>query len=76
MTCVIGNGVVVHIPSLFEEMDKNVAKGLSGMERRLVISDRAHVVGDVHQTADALYEAERCADSLGTTKKGRLVRTK
>ena len=27
VTCVIGNGVVVHVPSLFEEIDKNAAKG-------------------------------------------------
>ena len=27
VACVIGNGVVVHVPSLFEEIDKNIAKG-------------------------------------------------
>ena len=27
ITCVIGNGVVIHIPSLFEEIDKNKNKG-------------------------------------------------
>ena len=27
VSCVIGNGVVVHVPTLFEEIDKNAAKG-------------------------------------------------
>ena len=27
VTCVIGNGVVVHVASLFEEIEKNRAKG-------------------------------------------------
>lgn len=70
ITCVIGNGVVVHIPSLFEEIDKNKEKGLNGIEERLVISDRAHVVTDAHQAVDGLYELEKQGNSLGTTKKG------
>uniref|UniRef100_A0A9J8ATC3 Adenylosuccinate synthetase n=1 Tax=Cyprinus carpio carpio TaxID=630221 RepID=A0A9J8ATC3_CYPCA len=39
----IGNGVVIHLPGLFEEIDKNEKKGLKGWEKRLVISDRAHI---------------------------------
>jgi len=70
VACVIGNGVVVHVPSLFEEIDKNIAKGCEGITDRLIISDRAHVVGDLHQTVDGLYEAEKQGNSLGTTKKG------
>jgi len=70
VTCIIGNGVVVHVPSLFEEIDKNIAKGCSGITDRLIISDRAHIVGDVHQTVDGLYEKEKKGNSLGTTKKG------
>ena len=44
--------------------------GLNGIERRLVISDRAHVVTDAHQAVDGLYETEKQGNSLGTTKKG------
>lgn len=69
-TCVIGNGVVVHIPSLFLEIDKNREKGLEGIEDRLVISNRAHIVSDIHQLADGWYELEKKGNSLGTTKKG------
>ncbi|XP_021535394.1 adenylosuccinate synthetase isozyme 1 isoform X1 [Neomonachus schauinslandi] len=39
----IGNGVVVHLPGLFEEAEKNEKKGLKDWEKRLVISDRAHL---------------------------------
>ena len=34
---------------LFEELEKNEAKGLSGWEERLKISDKAHLVFDFHQ---------------------------
>ncbi|XP_075147779.1 adenylosuccinate synthetase [Haematobia irritans] len=67
---VIGNGVVIHLPSLFEELSKNEAKGLQKIEHRLIISDRAHLVFDFHQAVDGMQEAEKGGKSLGTTKKG------
>lgn len=69
----IGNGVVIHLPGLFEEIDKNEKKGLKGWEKRLVISDRAHIVFDFHQAVDGLQEVQRQAQegkNIGTTKKG------
>lgn len=69
-TSVIGNGVVIHLPGLFEELKKNEAKGMSDWQRRLIISDRAHLVFDIHQQVDGLQEAEKGKNSLGTTKKG------
>lgn len=67
---VIGNGVVIHLPGLFEELAKNEAKGLVDWQNRLVISNRAHLVFDLHQNVDGLQEAEKGGKSLGTTKKG------
>ncbi|XP_011860323.1 PREDICTED: adenylosuccinate synthetase [Vollenhovia emeryi] len=67
---VIGNGVVIHLPGLFEELEKNESKGLKDWEDRLVISDRAHIVFDFHQQVDGLQEQEKGTQSLGTTKKG------
>lgn len=67
---VIGNGVVIHLPGLFDEIAKNEAKGLEKWENRLLISDRAHLVFDFHQQVDGLQEAEKGKKSLGTTKKG------
>ncbi|XP_038671302.1 adenylosuccinate synthetase isozyme 2 [Scyliorhinus canicula] len=71
----IGNGVVVHLPGLFEEAAKNAKKGngLVGWENRLIISDRAHIVFDFHQAADGAQEQQRqqqAGKTLGTTKKG------
>lgn len=66
-----GNGVVVHLPGLFEELAKNEAKGLNDPQNRLIVSDRAHLVFDFHQQVDGMQEAEKGAGkSLGTTKKG------
>ncbi|MCI4376582.1 hypothetical protein PGIGA_G00190120 [Pangasianodon gigas] len=75
VTAFIGNGVVIHLPGLFEEAEKNErkGKGLEGWEKRLVISDRAHIVFDFHQAVDGVQEQERqqqAGKNLGTTKKG------
>ncbi|XP_023061525.1 adenylosuccinate synthetase isozyme 1 isoform X2 [Piliocolobus tephrosceles] len=69
----IGNGVVIHLPGLFEEAEKNEKKGLKDWEKRLIISDRAHLVFDFHQAVDGLQEVQRQAQegkNIGTTKKG------
>lgn len=50
----LGNGVVVHLPQMFEELQKNEAKGLTHMRDCLLISDRAHLVFDFHQVG--LYD--------------------
>jgi adenylosuccinate synthase len=39
----IGNGVVIHLPGLFDEIRKNEEKGLVDWEKRLIISSRAHL---------------------------------
>ncbi|KAM6911338.1 adenylosuccinate synthase, like isoform 2-T2 [Lycodopsis pacificus] len=69
----IGNGVVIHLPGLFEEAQKNLQKGLEGWEERLKISDRAHLVFNFHQAVDGIQEQQRQQQegkNLGTTKKG------
>ena len=38
-----GNGTVIHMPGLFQEIEKNEAKGLKGWKDRLRISSRAHM---------------------------------
>ncbi|XP_065883297.1 adenylosuccinate synthetase isozyme 2-like [Dysidea avara] len=67
---VIGNGVVIHLPGLFAEIEKNVAKGLVNWQDRLIISNKAHLVLDVQQAVDGLLEQEKGQSSIGTTKKG------
>ncbi|MBN3309244.1 PURA2 synthetase, partial [Amia calva] len=75
VTAFIGNGVVIHLPGLFEEAEKNLrkGKGLEGWEKRLIISDRAHIVFDFHQAVDGVQEQlrqQQAGKNLGTTKKG------
>jgi len=66
----IGNGVVLHIPTLFKEIESNSGKGIVNMKERIKISDRTHLVFDMHQQIDGLIEALRNKNSLGTTKRG------
>jgi len=68
---VLGNGVVIHVPQLFAEMEKNEGKAMAPVDsNRLKISDRAHLVFDFHQQVDGLQETKRQDGMLGTTKKG------
>ena len=67
--CVIGNGVVIHLPSFLEELE-----GLTGNDiqwkNRVLVSDRAHLVFDFHQQVDGRNEQTLGRHKLGTTKKG------
>jgi adenylosuccinate synthase len=69
--CVVGNGVVIHLPGLFEEIRGLEARGVSA-KGRLMISDRAHLLFELHKEIDGLREAELAGDgkSIGTTKRG------
>lgn len=65
----IGSGCVVHVPSFFQELENIQKKGLN-TDDRIYISDRAHLVFDLHQLADGLEEAELGPLNIGTTRKG------
>jgi len=67
--CVVGNGVVVHLPGFFKEIDDLEAQGVL-CTGRLFVSDRAHLLFDLYQIVDGLPEAELGGDMIGTTKRG------
>lgn len=67
--CLIGNGVVVHLPSLLKEL-KDLEEAGIDWKGRVLISDRAHLVMDLHQEIDGLNEERRGRNKIGTTKKG------
>jgi len=69
MECIIGNGCVVHLPTLFKELQQLDDKKVK-YEGRLFISDRAHLVFDFHQTIDGLNELSLGESKIGTTRKG------
>jgi adenylosuccinate synthase len=68
VTPVIGNGVVVDLVTLFDEIDRLEARGVSCS--RLKVSSQAHLIFPWHQTLDALAEEKRGAAKIGTTLKG------
>ena len=69
VTCVIGNGVVVDPQALFAELEE---LGRHGIEagRRLLISDKAHLILPYHRDLDLLAEARRGERRIGTTSRG------
>lgn len=67
-TSIIGNGVALNIPVLFEEVKSITDKGVPAP--KLLVSDRAQIVMPYHILFDQ-YEEERLAGkSFGSTKSG------
>ncbi|MDR0761995.1 MAG: adenylosuccinate synthase, partial [Campylobacteraceae bacterium] len=62
---IIGNGVVVAPNALIEEM-----KQFKDIEKRLFISDKAHMVLDFHSQIDSAREKLRGKNAIGTTGRG------
>ncbi|MBZ5735677.1 adenylosuccinate synthase [Nocardioides sp. TRM66260-LWL] len=65
---VIGNGVVVDLGVLFEEIDGLEARGVD--TSRLVVSANAHVIADYNRTLDKVAERFLGSRRLGTTGRG------
>ena len=67
-TSIIGNGVALNIPILFNELKEVTSKGVPAP--KILISDRAQIVMPYHILFDE-YEEERLAGkSFGSTKSG------
>ncbi|CDW52209.1 adenylosuccinate synthetase [Trichuris trichiura] len=66
----IGNGTVIHLPSFFSELEKNSITKMKDWQRRLIISERAHIVFDFHQVIDGLREQDSAGVRIGTTGRG------
>ena len=82
---VIGNGVVVHVPTLVQELQSLLDANYTIEDGRILISDRAHIVFDFHQEIDGILENLRDSNdkkkkdegktdnetgSIGTTRRG------
>ena len=68
VTPVIGNGVVVDLPTLFNEIDTLESRGVSCA--RLRVSSLAHLIFPWHQSHDAISESGLGENKIGTTLKG------
>lgn len=66
---VIGNGCVIHIPTLLEEIAFLEANNIQ-MKGRLFISDRAHLVFEYHKLVDVMQEERKGKAKVGTTGRG------
>ena len=69
VVCIIGNGVVVHLPSLLKEMDGLIANGVD-VESRLMISAACPLILPSHIALDLAREAQRGTEKIGTTGRG------
>jgi adenylosuccinate synthase len=67
-TPVIGNGVVVDLPVLFEEIDALEARGVPC--DRLVLSADAHLIASYNRTLDRVAERFLGKRRIGTTGRG------
>lgn len=69
---VLGSGMVIHLPTLLEEIHTLEAAGISVTDR-LSISPAAHIVFEYHKSIDAVLEERRMVSAgqgIGTTKRG------
>ena len=68
--CVIGNGLVVDIIGLKQELENLNKRGVT-LKNRIFISDRAHIVFPYHKELDAAKEMKLEENGkIGTTKRG------
>ncbi|PSK55801.1 adenylosuccinate synthetase [Elsinoe australis] len=65
----IGSACVVSVPQFFHELTQLNTHGLDTKDR-IFISDRAHVLFELHSLVDGLEEVELGDAKVGTTKKG------
>ncbi|CAF1247364.1 unnamed protein product [Rotaria sp. Silwood1] len=67
---IIGNGCVVNLPELVDEIKSMESRGIADWSKRFFISDRAHLVFDFHKQIDLLLEQRRGKNWLDTSKCG------
>lgn len=68
-TGLIGGGVVIDPAVLIEEIEMLNKAGV-GVDGRLWISPRSHVIMPYHKILDGLYEEAKGAGATGTTRRG------
>jgi adenylosuccinate synthase len=66
--CVVGNGVVLDLKIVLEEIDTLEAQGFS--TKNLIISEKAHLIMPYHYTMDEYQESLKGDKKIGTTKRG------
>ena len=67
-TNIIGNGVALNIPKLFEELNSVIERGVPAP--KLLVSSRTQIVTPYHILFDTLEESRLSSKSFGSTKSG------
>ena len=68
--CFIGSGVVVDPVVFLHEIETLPAAGHKGLENRIYLSDRCHLILEYHKALDAAREGAKGGTTIGTTKRG------
>ena len=68
--CYIGSGVVIDPDIFLHEIDILKKAGVPDLEKRIAVSDRAHLILDYHKHLDAAREGRKAGQAIGTTKRG------
>ncbi len=66
---VIGNGVVIDLAALIQEMETLESAGIA-VKQNLRISNRAHVIFPFHRLVEKISEARENRIAIGTTSRG------
>jgi len=69
MICIIGNGVVINLERLLQEIEETRTRGIE-LADRFFISSQAHVTLPIHTYIDELGEKLSGKQAIGTTKSG------
>lgn len=67
--CVIGNGVVIHTPTMFEELKSLREQGYD-VDSKVKLSNRGAMLFDYHKIVDGMQEDSKGDAKVGTTKRG------
>lgn len=67
--CVIGNGLVLHVPTMLAEIAKLKAEGFD-VDGRILISDRVQILFEYHKIIDGAQEDMKGSGKVGTTRRG------
>lgn len=68
--CIIGNGVVIDIETLMDEIATVKSQGYFTDDSNLLISQKAHVIMPYHKKIDIAREKSRGQNKIGTTGRG------
>lgn len=68
--CIIGNGVVIDIEALLNEITELKSQGYFKDDTALLISERAHLIMPYHKRIDLAREKSKGKNKIGTTGRG------